>query len=200
MAARVTDRDLAIGRLYAKAMLGVAEEKGQADDLLTELQELVGHLDATPGFEEFLSSPLVDEDSRARVIEELFRGKASDLLADSLQVINRKGRLGALRAIAEAYRVEHRDLRGWMDVRVRTAVPLTDEQRARLKDALAASSGKKPSLFERVDPALIGGMVVEIGDRKIDASLASRLRHLAGALLTRASQEIHRGAGYVAES
>ena len=200
MAARVTDRDLAIGRLYAKAMLGVAEEKGQAEELLAELQELVSYLDTTPGFEDFLSSPLVDEDSRARVLEELFRGKASDLLADSLQVINRKGRLGLLRAVAEAYRIEHRDLRGWMDVRVRTAVPLTDEQRARLKDALAASSGKKPSLFERVDPALIGGMVVEIGDRKIDASLASRLRRLAGALVLRASQEIHRGAGYVAES
>src|SRR4030095_7952811 len=141
--AKVDNRDLAVGRLYAEAMLDLAEEQGQSDALLEELKDLAGSLDQSPKLEHFLASPLVDEEGRARVIEDLFRGRASDLLVDSLQVINRKGALGQIRAIAEAYRAAHRDLRGWVDVKVRTAVPLSDALRARLADSIAAFTGKK---------------------------------------------------------
>jgi F-type H+-transporting ATPase subunit delta len=198
--ANVDFRDLAVGRLYAEAMLGLAEERNASDALLHELKELVEFLDQNPKVEHFLASPMVDEAGRARVIEDLFRGEASDLLVDSLQVINRKGRLAQLRAVAEAYRIAHRDLRGWVDVDVRTAVPLTEALRTRVQDAIAASTGKKPTLIERVDPNLIGGMVIEAEGRKIDASVASRLRDLREALLGRASQEIHSGRVYVAQS
>jgi F-type H+-transporting ATPase subunit delta len=198
--AKVDDRDLAVGRLYAEAMLGLAEERGQSDALLDELKELVEFLDQNPKVEHFLASQMVDEEGRARVLEDLFRGQASDLLLDSLQVINRKGRLGQLRAIAESYRVALRDLRGWVDVHVRTAVALDDAQRTRLQDVLAASTGRKPTLFERIDPSLLGGIVVEVAGKKFDASVASRLHDLSEALLTRASREIHSGTAYVAES
>jgi F-type H+-transporting ATPase subunit delta len=197
--ANVDDRDLAVGRLYAEAMLGLAEEQGAGDALLEELKELVDFLDRNPKVGHFLASQMVDEEGRARMIEDLFRGNASDLLVDSLQVINRKGRLGQLRAVAESYRIAHRDRRGWVDVHVRTAVPLDDALRARLKDAMAASTGKKPVLVERIDPSLIGGLVVEVEGKKFDASVASRLHDLSDALLARASREIHRGGAYVAE-
>jgi len=198
--ANVDDRDLQVGRIYAEAMLGLAERSGQADALRDELQELVAFLDQNPKVEQFLSSPLVDEQARARVIETLFRGKGSDLLADSLQVVNRKERLGSLRAIAEAYRIAYRELRGLMDVHVRTAVPLSDALRKRLLDTLAASTRRQPTLIEKVDPSMIGGLVIEIEGRKFDASVASRLKDLSAALLSRASRELHRGSAYVAES
>lgn len=198
--AKVDDRDLAVGRLYAEAMLGLAEERGQSDALLDELRELVEFLDQNPKVEHFLASQMVDEEGRARVLDDLFRGQASALLLDSLQVINRKGRLGQLRAIAESYRIALRDLRGWVDVHVRTAVPLDDAQRTRLQDVLAASTGRKPTLVERIDPSLIGGIVVEVAGKKFDASVASRLHDLSEALLARASREIHSGTAYVAES
>jgi F-type H+-transporting ATPase subunit delta len=198
--AKIDDRDLAVGRLYAEAMLGLAEERGQSDALLDELKELVEFLDQNPKVEHFLASQMVDEEGRARVLDDLLRGQASDLLLDSLQVINRKGRLGQLRAIAESYRIALRDLRGWVDVHVRTAVALDDAQRTRLQDVLAASTGRKPTLFERTDPSLIGGIVVEVAGKKFDASVASRLHDLSEALLARASREIHSGTAYVAES
>ena len=195
--ANVDEREQEVGRLYAEAILHVAEEQGQAEDLLEELNGLVAYLDRNPEFERFLASPLIEEEPHAQVIEDAFRGKASDLLVDSLLVVNRKGRLSAVRAIAAAYRAALRDLRGWMDVHVRTAVPLTDALRARLTDALAASTSRKPALIEHVDPAVVGGLIVQIEGRKIDASLASRLHDLSGALLARASREIHSGKAYV---
>lgn len=198
--ANVTNQDLTVGRLYARSILDLAEEQGQADSLLDELAEVVKQLDRMPEYEEFLASPLVDEEARARMIEDVYRGKGSDLLVDALQVINRKGRLGYLRAIAEAYRQEYRDLRGWVDVQVATAVPLTAELRTRLENSIAAFTGKTPNLIERVDPSLLGGMVVHVAGQKFDASVASRLRDLSARLLARASEEIIRGKVYVVES
>lgn len=198
--ASIDEREREVGRLYAEAILHVAEEGGQAESLLEELNGLVEYLDGNPEFEQFLASPLIEEGPHAQVIEDAFRGKASDLLVDSLLVINRKGRLSALRAIAVAYRAALRDLRGWMDVHVRTAVPLTEPLRARLNQVLAASTSRRPTLIEKVDPALIGGLVIEVEGRKIDASVASRLHDLSEALLARASREIHSGKAYVAES
>jgi F-type H+-transporting ATPase subunit delta len=198
--ANVDEQEREIGRLYAEAILHVAEESGQAEALLEELNGLVEYLDRNPDFERFLASPLIEEGPRAQVIEKAFRGKASDLLVDSLLVVNRKERLGAVRAIAVAYRKALRDLRGWMDVNVRTAVPLTAALRERLNQVLAASTSRRPTLIEKVDPSVIGGLVIEVEGRKIDASVASRLHDLSEALLARASREIHSGKAYVAQS
>jgi F-type H+-transporting ATPase subunit delta len=191
--AGVDDRTLALGRVYAVPMLDLAEKQGQADALFEELQELGRLLNGDPRIEEFLGSPLVDEEDRRQVLERLFRGRASDLLVNSLQVVNRHGRLGYLRAIAEAYRLEYRKRRHLVDARVRTAVPLSDALRGNLKAAIVRFTGKQPALAETVDPSLLGGMVVEVEGKKIDGSVASRLRGLSAALERRASQEIHRG-------
>ncbi|HBL30700.1 MAG TPA: ATP synthase F1 subunit delta [Acidobacteria bacterium] len=195
------DRNLGLGRLYAKALLDLAEEKGQADELLEELTALSGYLASHPELEELFGSPLVEKEARGRTIEKIFRGNASDLLVDALQVIHRKGRLGSLRAITEACRQELRDRRGMVDAQVRTAVPLTADLRAKLTASLARFTGRKPTLFEKVDPSLIGGIVVEVAGTKIDTSVASRLRGLGAALERRASEEIHRGAAaHISES
>lgn len=198
--ASVDDRTLGLGRRYAGAILDLAEEQGQAAELLEELTGLAAHLESSPELKQFFSTPLVEEESRERTIEKIFRGRASDLLVDVLQVINRKGRLGALAAIAEAYRQAYRDRRGLVDVHVRTAVPLTESLRARLTDSIARFSGQTPTLIEKVDPSLIAGLVVEVAGTKIDTSVASRLKDLGSALERRAAQEIHRGtAAYISE-
>lgn len=197
--AKVDDRDLDLAGVYAHSMIELAEERGQLDELHEELDGLVKYLDQTPAFEEFLGSPLIEDEDRAKVIEKAFRGKASDLLVDALLVINRKGRLGYLQAIAEAYRREFRLRRGLVEARVRTAVPLNDALRADLVAAITRFSGKRPILSESVDPSLIGGMIVEVEGRKVDTSLAARLKSLSGTLMRRASQEIYSGRTYVTE-
>jgi F-type H+-transporting ATPase subunit delta len=197
--AKVDDRDLDVAGVYAHSMIELAEERGQLDELLEELDGLTQYLDQTPAFEEFLSSPLIDDEDRAKVLEKAFRGKASDLLLDALLVINRKGRLGYVQAIAEAYRRQFRLRRGLVEARVRTTVPLTEALRAELVAAITRFSGKRPILSESLDPSLIGGMIVEVDGRKIDTSLASRLKGLSAALTRRASQEIYSGRTYVTE-
>lgn len=193
------DREQSIARIYSKAMLDLAEQQGEADSLLEELQGLVEYLGRNPELEQFMASPLVDDEDRGKVLEKAFRGHTSDLLLDSLQVVNRKGRLSLLRAIVEGYRTGHRELRGMVEARVRTAIPLSDALRARVRESVARHTGRQPVLIEKVDPALIGGIVIEVGDEKIDGSVSHKLSELGKALELRASQEIVRSRTYVSQ-
>ena len=192
-----SDKEMALARVYAKAMIELAKAQDATDDLLDELREFAAFLDANADFDAFLSSPTVDAEARRAAIEKLFRGRASELFVDSLQVLNTKGRLAIVRSVVEAYRLEHEELHGRVDVYVRTATPLSDELRMRLQASATRFAGKEADLIESVDESLIGGMIVQVGDRKIDKSVAIALRRLRDVLFARASAEIHSGKEYV---
>jgi F-type H+-transporting ATPase subunit delta len=174
-------------------MLALAERRGEADELREELAAVAAQVEHDPAFRAFLTTPRVDSTARARALERIFRNRASDLLVDSLQVLNRKGRIGLLPAIAAAYGEAHDRLRKRVEVDIASAVPLTDAQRQALRAAVARRSGLEAILEETIDPALIGGMVIRIGDQKADASVATKIHALGQALLARASREIQRG-------
>ncbi|MEM6794238.1 MAG: ATP synthase F1 subunit delta [Acidobacteriota bacterium] len=188
--AKINDEDIAVARVYSRALLALAEEGGKAEEALEELAWLAEYASSDESFRHFVSSPMVDEEARASSIEKMFRGRLSDLLVDTLQVVNAKGRLSLLPAIAETYRQDHQDLRGHVDVQVATAVPLTDEIRARVVETVERFSGRQPALQEVVDPSLIGGIVLRVGDKKIDASVKNEVNKYRKLLLDLADREI----------
>ena len=187
---RVNDKEIAIARVYSRALLSLAESKGQADEVLEELRWLRRHAAEDESFGNFISSPTIDEDARAGSLEKMFRGRLSDVVVDALQVINRKGRMALLPAVTEAYRQDHRDLRGRVDVHVTTAMALDDAVKSRLKEAAANYSGRQPILHEEVDPSLVGGIVLRIGDEKVDASVKNEVHRYQKLLLDLAAREI----------
>ena len=194
--AGLNDKHLAVARVYSRAILDLAEEQGIADQVGDDLAELSRYVSENEEFASFLGSPLIDAGERQVAIEKILRGRVSDLLVNALQVVNRKERMLLVPAIAETYRQELRDLRGRVDVQVKTPVALPEALREKLRTAVTHFTGRQPDLIEKVDPALLGGMVVQIGDDKIDASVASKLKALSEALLKRASQEIVRDTPY----
>ncbi len=195
--AGATDKEIALAKVYSKSMLDLAESQGQADELLDELHELAELLDKNAQLDAFLSSPTVDVTARAKTLEKAFRGKASDLLVDSLQVLNRKERLGILRTVCETYRLAHEELRNIVDVHITTAVPLSDTLRAKIREVASKFAGKAALLVERVDESVLGGLTMRIGDEKFDTTVAMRLRQIGEAMQERASQEIVGGKSYV---
>jgi F-type H+-transporting ATPase subunit delta len=184
------EQDRGAAAIYAAALLALAEEAGRADEVLTELAELARLVTEDAEFAAFLSSPLIEAEERRKVLENTLRGRASDLVVDALQVLNRRGRAGLIPELAAAYRDCLRAKRGEVDAKVLSAVALTAGTRDQLTQALARYSGKHPELIERVDPAVLGGLVVEIEGKQIDTSIATRLRAFAAALVERASREI----------
>lgn len=184
---------MAVAGVYAESLYGAAG--AGADALLDEMQDLGRLLASDPDLRDYLTSPLVDTQERAAAIEKVFRGRASDLLVNTLQVVNRKGRSALLPSIVEAYRRKVDQIAGRIDVSVKSAVPLTDALRADLEASIQKFSGKQPRLSESVDSSLLAGMVVQIGDRKFDTSASAALGRLEAALLERASRQILAGAG-----
>jgi F-type H+-transporting ATPase subunit delta len=116
---------------------------------------------------------------------------------DFLQVLNRKDRLGLLWQIIESFFHQHEELRGHLEVSVRSAVPLADNLRQSLMAVLTKQTGRHIVLHEAVDASLIGGLVVQIGDRKFDMSVLSRIRGLWQAFADRGVRETPNVMSYV---
>ena len=195
-----SEQEIAIARVYAQAALSLAAAQGIADEVLAELGGLSDLMDQDAAFESFLGSPLVDSEERRAALDRIGRGHMSEILLDTLQVMNNKGRSGLVRALVEAYRQEYEALRGQVRVRVQTAVPLTEILRQQLQEAVSTYTGKTAKLEEIVKPSLIGGLVVQVADRKIDTSVVKEIRGLGQRLLERASQEIHSDTTYFEEA
>ena len=194
--ATTDDTVIAIADSYAQALLELSEERGNSDEVLAELGELAAYLEKDAALADFLASPAVDEEARQAAMEKMFRNRMNDLLLDTLQVLNAKGRSSIVPALHERYRLALERARGAVDVQVTTAVPLTNELRDRLGQTVARRTGLRPLLTEEVDSSLLGGLVVQIGDEKLDGSVSNRLRQLREALRDRASREIHAGKEY----
>jgi F-type H+-transporting ATPase subunit delta len=186
-------QETALARVYAASILELAEAAGKADAVRDELVALAEAVAEHRELGDVFSNPTVDTDARRRVIEKLLRGKSSDLVVDALQVLNNKERLELVPAVAEAYRRLHEDLRGRVEVEVTSAVPLSAAHRKALRELATSKTGKEADLLESVDPALLGGVVIRIGDEKFDMSVATQLHRIGELLVTRASREAHAG-------
>lgn len=194
---KVRGKAFAIGRVYAGAILELAEAEATADAVRFDLVDLNRQVEANPDLKVLFTSPTIEAESRATAIEKIFRGRLPDLLVDALQVMNRKGRLDLLPAVVEAYAALHEERRGRVEVNVVSAVALSDPLREPLRRWARQATGKEADLLEEVDSTLLGGIVVQVGDRKYDLSLSRRLAMLRKELLERASEEIHAGRAYV---
>lgn len=183
----------ALVHVWSDAIFALADRQGVADDLLKEWEALVDLLDHEPGLETLFASPLVADDEKKALLERLFRGRASDLLLDSLQVMRSKGRLGIVRGVARAFRDTWLEKRQQIEVRVTSAAALTPEQRQAVGSAASSFTGRQAILVENVDPTLLGGFVLRAGDRRFDGSVARELERIEEILLARASRELLSG-------
>jgi len=186
-------KELALAKVYAAAIFEVGQSMGQLDQIAAELRNLADLVNANPDFEMFLDSPAVDSESRKLTIEKLFRGKYGEVLVNSLQVLNRKERLGIISEVAAAYHALHEESLGRVELHVRTAVALSDGIRVRLRERIAHATGKQIDLLERIDSSLIGGIVLQLGDKKFDGSVRRKLAAVGAALLERSSRELYAG-------
>jgi F-type H+-transporting ATPase subunit delta len=191
--AKVNEKEVAVARVYSKALFDVASGRGTTAEVLEELAGLGKLATEDRHFADFLSSPMIDAKDRRAAIDKMFRGRLSDVVVDGLQVVNRKGRLSLLPAIAEQFRQLLRDRDQRVDVLVSTAVPLSEALRAEITAVVGRFTGRRPDLHEKVDPNLIGGLVLEFGDRKVDGSVLFEISKYRQRFADRAAREIFRG-------
>src|SRR5206468_8362886 len=117
---------------------------------------------------------------------------AEDLFVNFLLVLNEHNRLQILRPVAAMYRELRDEFHKRVRVLVRSAVPLSDQQRERVKKLAAEYFHLQPVLVEQIDPELLGGVQIQAGDRLVDLSIRSRLETIKQQLIARSSHEIQR--------
>jgi F-type H+-transporting ATPase subunit delta len=180
-----------IARVYAEALLRAAEKHSQAEAVGEELDSLIKDVfRASPELEQLLHNRAISRDRKAPLIEKAFAGRASEAFLNFLLVLNHHERLELLRPIAAAYRELLDQKANRVRVLVETAVPLPDDQRDALQQRLRATMRREPVLETAVNPDLLGGLVVQVGDFRFDASVRSRLQTLRNQLIERSSYEI----------
>jgi F-type H+-transporting ATPase subunit delta len=150
-------------------------------------------LKASPLLATFLTSGVISRDSKARAIRAAFDGRSSELLTNLLLVLNDHDRLDLLRAIHRSYKELSDERAGKMRVTVRSAAPLAQDQVDKLRRELKETFHKEPILETAVEPDLLGGLVVQMGDWVFDGSVQTRLESIKNQILTRSSHEIQGG-------
>ncbi len=166
----------------------------QSREVLDELEALVNEVvRPNPDTEAFFRSAAIGRDRKAEFLRAALGGRISDLVLNFLLVLNEHYRLDLLMVIVAAYRDLLEQHTGQMRVQVRTAVPLDHDHQERLRGELQQAFGREPILEQRVEPDLLGGLVVQVGDWLYDASVRTRIESIRNQLIERSSYEIQSG-------
>lgn len=180
-----------VARVYAKAFMGFAAKSSNTEDLVQELKSIVsGVLDRFPKLEEVLKSSLVSPEQKEALLDRVFGKAASTQVTNFLKVLSRHGRLELLRPIARQADKLFTEMSGIADVDIRVAAELDDDIRKTIEARVEKAIGMKPRCHVTVDPDLIAGIVVRVGDRVFDGSLLTHLENARRDMIDRATDQI----------
>ena len=179
----ITTNYLPVDFSYAQALLELAgDDAVQIGDELTDLRQIV---DENPTFQKFLADPSIGDTERNGLLERTFKGKVSQLVWNFLGVLNAKNRLGRLADIAGAYHTRLDEKLGKVEVTLTVAQPLTDEQLINAQQQISTALGKDAIIHSHVDESIIGGMIVRVKDKLLDASVRYQLQAMKEQLLAK---------------
>ena len=172
-------KNLAVSRRYAKALILIGQEDGQAEQYNAELESVVGLFDTQEDFETALINPLFNKNDRKKVLEAVLAATdLSEIMKSFLILLFDKGRIGFLREIASYYKDLADELKGVVKASIVSATELSSEAVEKIKESLSKKTGKTIVLNVEQDPGLIGGVVTKIGDLVMDGSIKTQLMNM----------------------
>jgi F-type H+-transporting ATPase subunit delta len=180
----------AVARRYAQAFFAIAQEKNSVDKLEAELKEIVDTINSTDELKKVMDHQLVSPEEKKAIINKIFSQDMSEITVNFLNIVIEKYRATYISAIYEEFISYANTNRNMVDAEIKTAVQTNDADLENIKARLSAVTGKTVRLQAKVDPSLIGGVVVRIGDKVIDGSIAARLAKLKDNLLQIEVKEI----------
>jgi F-type H+-transporting ATPase subunit delta len=164
---------------YANALFELAAEAKSLPAVEADLGRFSALIESSPDLQRLVKSPVFAADEQLRAVAAILdKTEIGGLVGNLIRVVTGNRRLFALPQIIVAFRALTARQRGEVAAEVTSAEPLNDRHVAALKDALRASLGKDVALDAKVDPALIGGLIVKVGSRMIDGSLRTKLNSL----------------------
>ena len=175
-------------RIYATALLEAAKERNALEPVHQELGEFVAALREVPELDAVLRNPQLDPPAKIALLEDLL-GSTHELVRNFLLLVVEKGRADEIDAIYEEFEDLWRREEGILNVELTTAQELSEEERRSILDQIRQASGRRVEATSKVDPDLIGGLVLQAGSMRIDSSVRGRLERLRQELTTTAARD-----------
>ena len=168
---------------YANAVFELAQEQGLVDAVAADFAALKSAIAASSDLARLVKSPLFSHEDQARALKAILdKMGVGALTTKFLMTLTGKRRLFALEDVIAAYGRLVARLKGEVEAQVTSAHALNSAQTAELKSVLKARLGREPRLDARVDPTLLGGLVVKVGSRMIDSSIRTKLAGIRAAM------------------
>jgi F-type H+-transporting ATPase subunit delta len=173
-----------VHRTYARSLFEAAREAGRVPAVRRDLGDFVEAERQVPELGELLRNPQLDKRAKTAAVDAV-AGDADPLVLNLLRLLVEKGRGGEVGQVAEEFERMAAAEEGELSVELTTAYELTDEEARAIVSQIEQRSGRKVEANRTVDPELIGGMVLQVGSRRVDASIRGRLEQLGRDLRTR---------------
>ena len=176
-------KNLTIARRYAKALLLIGKEDGQAETYRDELDMISGLIQKERELEQAIRNPLYDVEGRRKVLKAIIdKLNPTKIMSSYLLLLFDKGRIGFLNNISEFYKKLADELKGIARASLVSATELSSETVEKIRSALSKRTGKEVILEVEQDPELIGGIVTRIGDLVLDGSVKTQLLNMRESL------------------
>jgi F-type H+-transporting ATPase subunit delta len=173
-------------RTYARALFEAAKEEGRLERVHEQLSDFVAMADQVRELQSVLESPELDSRAKVALLDQVL-GDADELVRNFVRLLAEKGRSGEIDEIAREFEALLAQEQGILDVELTTAVELSQNDFDDLVARVGKASGRKVRASRAVDPELVGGLVLQVGSRRLDASIRGRLDRLRQELTTRRS-------------
>ena len=170
---------LRIASRYAKSLLDLAKENGKLDRIKDDLSLFSQAVENRDLFL-MIKSPIIKGNKKSSVFKAIFDGKIDTLTSAFFDIVIRKGREDLLPEIATSFVDQYNDLHGITTAHLTTATEIDDTLMATIKSKLSllGASSDKVNLIKKIDPSIIGGFILQVGDKLIDASVKTKLAKL----------------------
>lgn len=163
---------------YAKSLLDLAQEKGILEEVHKDMKMFYNLCQENPALARTFKNPIITHEKKLAILNSLLKGRVNDMTLAFFKIIGSKNREAYIYFIAKEFVQQYRVVKGIESAEVVTTFPLTDAQRTSFVNLVAGASGKKVELKESINGDIIGGYILNIGDRQIDESIKSKIQKL----------------------
>lgn len=171
-------KNLRIASRYAKALLSLAEENKILDEAYESMSVVIDVFEANRDLKIVLKSPIVREAKKINIIKNIFEGKINELILKYLLIVTRKKRSYLIEPIAFEYRRLHKLMLNIETVEVTTAQDIDEEIKSSVVKVAKRVTDREIEFYNKIDPSVIGGFILKIGDYYYDASVRQSLSNM----------------------
>jgi F-type H+-transporting ATPase subunit delta len=170
--------EITVAYRYAKSLIDLAEEKNTLEAVKQDMSFFVQTLKQNTQLQAVLRNPIISHDKKRNILQAVFTGRVDASTDAFFKIMVNKGRAEILYATAQEFVNQYDIKKGVVKATVISAAPLSEANKQLIADEVKSMGGNAVQLQTKIDPALIGGFVLTVGDRQIDTSVATSLQKL----------------------